>query len=320
MMKRRSIYVFMLIMAVLLIGCGKKETVGNTEESQKAESSQNTENLQNTESELKGESEVDTEVESTQAVVQQPEHVEEPEVEEKPAVTYSYAEMQQVMYATNNVNVRRGPNKDFEKVGNLNLGDEVAVTGKCNETGWYRIRYGTAEGYVSNAYLTSEKPAAAMPRQYYDTGDAELNALCDEVLNELVDSSMTEREAAYKVYCWVESKIKYKGDTEMVDWVAIAKEGLVTYRGNCFAYYSVSRALLTRLGYENVMATSYNNTHYWNMVKVDGNWWHWDTTNGWGTQRFLWTSEQLLAYKKWNAAGTDYICYKWNPEGCPETP
>ena len=317
---KRSIYAFMLIMAVLLIGCGKKESVGDTEDSQKVESSQNTENLQNTESELQEESEVDTEVESTQAVVQQPEHIEEPEVEEKPAVTYSYATMEQVMYATNNVNVRSGPNKDFEKVGNLKLADEVVVTGKCNETGWYRIRYGAAEGYVSNDYLTSEKPAAAMPRQYYDTGDAELNALCDEILNDLVNASMTDREAAYKVYCWIEDKIDYKGGTEMVDWVAIAKEVLVTRKGNCFAYYSVSRAMLTRLGYENVMATEYEFTHYWNMVKVDGYWWHWDTTNNWGTQRFLWTSEQLLAYKKYKSDGVSYIFYDWNPEGCPQTP
>ncbi len=304
----RKVKAFFLVVSIacLMLGCGQSTKVEDVPNSQvtESESETTTENV----------TEVETEVE-TEVQVES-----EPEPEKNPEVTYTYENMEQVMYVTQSLNVRTGPDKDFEKIGNLGARDEVVVTGKCTETGWYRISYNGIVAYVSNAYLTTEKPPAVTPRPYYDTGDAELNALCDEVLNELVDSSMTEREAAYKVYCWVESKIKYKGDTEMVDWVAIAKEGLVTYRGNCFAYYSVSRALLTRLGYENVMATSYNNTHYWNMVKVDGNWWHWDTTNGWGTQRFLWTSEQLLAYKKWNAAGTDYICYKWNPEGCPETP
>lgn len=293
-MKKIKVLFLILSIACLILGCGQASKVEDGADSQETEKV--------SESEPESESEV------------------EPEDTQEPEPTYSYEPMEQVMYATNSLNVRSGPSKEYDKIGNLQLADEVVVTGQCMENGWYRILYNGAEGYVSNAYVSLQKPEVPTTRQYYDTGDAELNALCDEILDELVNASMTEREAAYKVYCWIEDKINYKGDTEMVDWVKIAKEALVTRRGNCFAYYSVSRAMLTRLGYENVMATSYNNTHYWNMVKVDGYWWHWDTTNNWGTQRFLWTSEQLLAYKKYNAAGTDYICYKWNPEGCPETP
>mgnify|MGYP003303416189 CR=1 FL=1 len=310
----RKVRVFFLAVSIacLMLGCGQSTKVED------APDSQTTEKVTESESEMYVETEVETETE----VVVEPESESEPQPEPapEPEITYTYENMEQMMYTTISLNVRKGPDKGFEKIGNLGAKDEVVVTGRCKETGWYRIAYNGAEAYVSNVYLTTEKPPAVTPRQYYDTGDAELNALCDEILDELVDSSMTERETAYKVYCWIEDKINYKGGTDMTDWVAVAKEVLVTRKGNCFAYYSVSRAMLTRLGYENVMATEYEFTHYWNMVKVDGCWWHWDTTNNWGTQRFLWTSEQLLAYKKYKSDGVSYIFYDWNPEGCPETP
>ena len=40
---------------------------------------------------------------------------------------------------------------------------EVKVTGKCNETGWYRIEYKGKVGYVSNNYLTVNSPEPEIP-------------------------------------------------------------------------------------------------------------------------------------------------------------
>lgn len=62
-----------------------------------------------------------------------------------------------VMYASNSVNVRKGPSTDFEKVGSLKLGQEVSVTGQA-DTDWYEIQYGGGCSYVSNKYLQDEKP------------------------------------------------------------------------------------------------------------------------------------------------------------------
>lgn len=65
----------------------------------------------------------------------------------------------EVMYAVNPVNVRKGPTTDFERIGGLNRGQEVAVTGQA-DTGWYEIVYGEEKGFVSGHYLQKEKPAA----------------------------------------------------------------------------------------------------------------------------------------------------------------
>ena len=87
-------------------------------------------------------------------------------VEEIPAVKepeYSYSGMNQTMYASQSVNVRNLPSTDGDRVGGLSAAQAVAVTGKCNETGWYRIEYNGGEAFVSDSYLVNEKPVQQEP-------------------------------------------------------------------------------------------------------------------------------------------------------------
>lgn len=88
----------------------------------------------------------------------------EPTEPEKPV--YTYTDLNQTMYVTSNVNVRDLPSTDGTKLGSLDKGVEVIVTGQCKETSWYRIQYNGVVGYVSNKYLSTEAPKADEP----DTG------------------------------------------------------------------------------------------------------------------------------------------------------
>nr|WP_300868270.1 SH3 domain-containing protein [uncultured Acetatifactor sp.] len=65
------------------------------------------------------------------------------------------------MYARSAVNVRNQPSTDGEKVGQLTQGQEVTVTGQCEETGWYQIELNGEKAFVSNSYIVAEKPATA---------------------------------------------------------------------------------------------------------------------------------------------------------------
>ena len=80
---------------------------------------------------------------------------------------YTYEELSATMYAKSSVNVRDLPCKDGKQLGKLGQYDEVTVTGKCNETGWYRIRYNNGTAFVSGNYLLteSEKDAAIQKAQ-----------------------------------------------------------------------------------------------------------------------------------------------------------
>ncbi len=72
---------------------------------------------------------------------------------------YTYSEVSQIMYAKSAVNVRDLPSTDGKKIGSLKASQEITVTGKCDQTGWYRFDWNGTTGYVSDKYIVSEKPA-----------------------------------------------------------------------------------------------------------------------------------------------------------------
>lgn len=73
---------------------------------------------------------------------------------------YTCTEMTQTMYAKSAVNVRDLPSTDGKKIGSLKANQEITVTGKCDQTGWYRFDWNNTTGYVSDKYIVSEKPVS----------------------------------------------------------------------------------------------------------------------------------------------------------------
>ena len=59
--------------------------------------------------------------------------------------------------AASGLNVRKGPSTSHAKVGKLSHGAQVTVTSTSN--GWSKIESGNINGYVSDQYLTANKPS-----------------------------------------------------------------------------------------------------------------------------------------------------------------
>lgn len=144
-MKARKVNILLatmaLSMAVTATGCGAKKD--------------NTESVQATEAvEAVVETETEEVVETeTEEVTEEPaEAVTEEPVEVSDG--YTYEEMDSTMYAAEKINVRSTPSQDGEKLGTLKKGEAVKVTGKCVETGWFRVAYGDGNGFVSDKYVT----------------------------------------------------------------------------------------------------------------------------------------------------------------------
>ena len=118
-----------------------------------------TETLQETEnSEVSNQEALSTESETTVGVtVEENKTADDPEPTAEPEQQYTYTDMSAAKYATQTVNVRDLPNTDGEKVGSLSTNEEIAVTGQCNETGWYRFEYNGVTSYVSNNYVSDTK-------------------------------------------------------------------------------------------------------------------------------------------------------------------
>ena len=155
-----------LCAALMLTACGSKETTSNETASTETTSVESTEmtTTEATVAEPVTEPAVEpTEAPTETAPAESPAPAAEPTTApvEPTAVStgYTYSELNQTMYAKSAVNVRDLPSTDGKKIGSLKASQEITVTGKCDQTGWYRFDWNNTTGYVSDRYIVSEKPA-----------------------------------------------------------------------------------------------------------------------------------------------------------------
>ena len=164
-----------LCAALMLTACGSKETTSNETASTETTSATATEttSVESTETAVAEPTTepavepAETPTESEAAPTETPAESPAPAVEltaapvESTAVStgYTYSELSQTMYAKSAVNVRNLPSTDGKKIGSLKASQEITVTGKCDQTGWYRFDWNNTTGYVSDKYIVSEKPA-----------------------------------------------------------------------------------------------------------------------------------------------------------------
>ena len=158
-----------LCAALMLTACGSKETTSNETASTETTSVESTE-MTATEAAVAEPTAKPAEIptESEAAPAETPAESPAPAVEpttapvEPTAVStgYTYSELNQTMYAKSAVNVRDLPSTDGKKIGSLKASQEITVTGKCDQTGWYRFDLNGTTGYVSDKYIVSEKPVS----------------------------------------------------------------------------------------------------------------------------------------------------------------
>lgn len=159
-----------LCAALMLTACGSKETTSNETASTETTSVESTE-MTTTEAAVAettaepAETPTESEAAPTEtAPAESPAPAVEPTAApvETAAIStgYTYSELSQTMYAKSAVNVRDLPSTDGKKIGSLKASEEITVTGKCDQTGWYRFEWNNTTGYVSDKYIVSEKPAA----------------------------------------------------------------------------------------------------------------------------------------------------------------
>lgn len=244
--------------------------------------------------------------EQTQIPVETAENI----ITEPPISKYSYADMSNVMYAISAVNVRNLPSVDGERIGTLNGGQEILVTGQCNETGWYRVNFNDRTGYVSNNYLgtekpieksteipTTEKPAAQAPEIPNQTGPSGLIAPANLANISSLKKRCTNEEfqAAYNVAVEIVTPLIGLSREEQLIGIAEAIRNLfdsgrvqysveaphyddpygyfVTGVGSCAGCARATGLCLNMLNipYEHVNENQWS--HQWCRVNVNGVYW-----------------------------------------------
>ncbi len=153
-----------------------------------------------------------------------------------------------------------------------------------------------------------------------------LNDKIDEVIATKSMKAMTKQEQIKAIYDYVKYSMTYQTTSVKDDWVREAYSALfVTHTGDCFSFYSASKAFFERLGIDNMevrRSVSVNGeTHYWSLVnigtKASPKWYHYDScpmTAEYRITSYLLTDAQIMAYNKWR--GINY--YSFNAGEYPQ--
>ena len=165
-------------------------------------------------------------------------------------------------------------------------------TSKVNfkKKGTYTITY-TAEDKAGNVSKKTAKIAVRV--------NDSLDQMADTVLGRIIKKDWSDQKKATAIYNYTRGHIAYTGNSNKSSWEKEASNGLRYGRGDCFTYYCVSRALLTRAGIPNIEVTRVQGYghHWWNMAYVNGGFYHFDTCPRKAGGRFcLVTDAQLKNY------------------------
>ena len=170
---------------------------------------------------------------------------------------------------------------------------EVTVESRVDTQtpGKYAVTFTTedAAGNSTSASCTYTLVAATVSEQ-------DVRALAQGVLKEIIKDHMVQAEQLKAVFDYVRNHVHYVGDSDKTDWRKEAVRGFRTGRGDCFTFYSVTRALLDELGIEYMSVTRLGGAtrHYWTIVNLGTGWYHFDTTisSTHKSKCFMWTNEQ----------------------------
>lgn len=88
-------------------------------------------------------------------------------------------------------------------------------------------------------------------------------------------------DTAYEIFNWVHTNISYQTMTSYDSFEEAAYGGFTRRSGDCYVYFACSKMLLDIAGIPNLMVERYpveTNSHFWNLVQIDGLWYHCDAT------------------------------------------
>ena len=127
-----------------------------------------------------------------------------------------------------------------------------------------------------------------------------LEQMISDILDTILTEEMSISEQARAIYRWVTRHIYYTGWSDTSSWEKGAYRGIKYGYGDCFTYYSVSRALLTAAGIDNLPIERVGgyNEHYWNLVNCGSGWYHFDATVSYSgyPKHFMMTDEFVKNY------------------------
>ena len=139
----------------------------------------------------------------------------------------------------------------------------------------YLFFVGTSAGYVSamDGKIISLYPNYTMSAEEYEVARCFCERQISSVLT-LISELKSEVEIAQYIHDWLCLNFSYDESLLCDNMYLFLKEG----EGTCQGYTYTYMAMLRAAGVECTFAASDSMSHIWNLVKIDGEWYHVDVT------------------------------------------
>lgn len=187
-----------------------------------------------------------------------------------------------IVYVGEGVSYRSGISLTDNCGGELTLNvDSIAVD--TTREGVYPVIYtatdlsGNTSTVIVNVHVYEQKITEEM-----------LYEKIDPIILQLGLGNMTKEAQARTIYRFVhtDAKISYVDTSDKTSWVRAAYFALEDRKGDCFSYFSLSKAFFERLGIENLniqrLPGYTDDTHYWSLINIGTSeaplWYHYDST------------------------------------------
>lgn len=217
---------------------------------------------------------------------------------------------------SNNAKIEEPVTKEEKETTVLETKEEI-ITDSAAET----TKEKETTGSIKETETTKkqEETTTAIEVVTKSTGSEELDVLCDNILNSIIRDNMTDVEKARAAYDWVTTNISYVMSDKCDTWQEQAIQTINSYSGDCTGYYAILRALFERVGFECESVESITQEHIWVIAKVNGEWYHFDATPGWGSDRFMYTTDEMLSYTYYgNDKYPDGLKYSFSTSKLPK--
>lgn len=201
----------------------------------------------------------------------------------------------QIVYIGDSVSYKKG----VYAVDNRDTDLEVKVDSSkvnLNKEGVYNVKYYAEDSSGNKSELTTTITVKKLT-----VTQEMLDEEADKILKKIIKPNMTKLEMAEAIYKWIKKNVSYVGDSDKSDWRAEAYRAIKKGKGDCFTFFSIAQALLTRAGIDNMQVTRLGGKtqHFWNLVNCGDGWYHFDSCpNRDHVETFMLTDKELDEFAK----------------------
>ena len=209
------------------------------------------------------------------------------------------------------VNYLRGVKATDDADGDLEVTVSEPEGFDVSKPGSYTITFTATDSAGNIATQTAVLTVVSDEKDVRTLTEEDVYRIGEAMIEDLnMDPELPEEKRARKVYRAVQDSMWFKDNNDEVPWFTAAAIAINRGYGDCRNYYAYAKLLLDCAGFENMQVehlrtSEKESRHYWNLVKINGEWYHFDTTPRKGrSDFFMLTDAQLDAY---SATQSDHI-------------